>query len=44
VTKRDGMATLAGGETPLGEGEGGDDVSWVDMNFTGPKNKENSRG
>jgi hypothetical protein len=44
VTKRGGMATLAGGETPPEEGEGGDHVSWADMNFTDPKNKENSRG
>jgi hypothetical protein len=44
VTKRGGMTTLAGGETPPGEGEGGDDVSWADMNFTDLKNKENSRG
>jgi hypothetical protein len=43
VTKRGGMAMLAGGETPPREGEGGDDVSWADMNFTGAKNKENSR-
>jgi hypothetical protein len=43
VTRRDGVTTLAGGEATPGKGTGGDDVSWVDANPTGPKNEENSR-
>jgi hypothetical protein len=36
--------TEVGGEAPLGMGKGGNNASWVDMNFTGPKNKENTHG
>jgi hypothetical protein len=27
-----------------GRGKGGENVSWADVNLTGPKNKENSYG
>jgi hypothetical protein len=43
VTWYDGMTTSSGGETTSGRGKGGDDVSWVDVNLTGPKNQENPR-
>jgi hypothetical protein len=33
------VATSAGVETELGKEKGGDDVSWDDMNLTGPKKK-----
>jgi hypothetical protein len=36
--------TLARGEMAPRRGKGGDDISWADVNLTGPKNKENSRG
>jgi hypothetical protein len=42
VTRRNGMATSAGGEVTPMMGKEGDDASWADMNLTGPKNKENS--
>jgi hypothetical protein len=35
------VATSAGVEAELGKEKGGDDVSWDDMNLTGPK--KNSR-
>jgi hypothetical protein len=38
------LTTLARGETAPRRGKGGDDISWADVNLTGPKNKENSRG
>jgi hypothetical protein len=41
VTRCEGVAS-AGGETTPGRGKRGNDVSWVDANFTGPKDKENS--
>jgi hypothetical protein len=34
--------TSARGEAALRRGKRGDDVSWFDMNLTGPKNEENS--
>jgi hypothetical protein len=35
---------MSGGEeAALRREKGGNDVSWADMNFIGPKNKENSR-
>jgi hypothetical protein len=40
----DGVVMTARGEAALGRREGGDNTSWADTNFTGPKNKENSRG
>jgi hypothetical protein len=30
----------AGGEATPGRGKGGDDTSWTDTNFTGPKIKK----
>jgi hypothetical protein len=33
-----------GGEAAPKRGKEGDDASWADVNLTGPKNKENSRG
>jgi hypothetical protein len=44
VTQRDGVTTSVGGETEPGRRNGGDNVSWANANFTGPKNKENLRG
>jgi hypothetical protein len=35
---------LARGETTLRKGKRGNEVSWADVNLTGPKNKENTRG
>jgi hypothetical protein len=35
------VATSAGGEAASGKGNGGDNDSWVDTNFTEPKNNEN---
>jgi hypothetical protein len=35
---------LARGEAPPGSGKGWDNISWADVNLTGPKNKENPRG
>jgi hypothetical protein len=35
--------TSAEGEATLGRGKGGDDASWADANFSGPKIKKNSR-
>jgi hypothetical protein len=32
----------AGGDVSLGRGKGGDDTSWTDVNFIGPKNEETS--
>jgi hypothetical protein len=36
--------TAAEGEAAHGKGKGGDDVSWANVIFTGPKNKENLHG
>jgi hypothetical protein len=44
VIQRGGMTMSAGGEAPLGRGNGGDDARWTDTNLTGPKNEENSHG
>jgi hypothetical protein len=41
VTRCDGVATSTGGEPASGRGKGGDDVSWVDVNPTRPKNDKN---
>jgi hypothetical protein len=41
VTRHGAIVTSAGGETELGREKEADDASWVDANFTGPKNKEN---
>jgi hypothetical protein len=40
VTRRDVLATFAGGEVPPGWEKGGDDASWDDVNFTESKNKK----
>jgi hypothetical protein len=40
----DGVVTFAGGEAASGRGKGGDNIGWADVNLTGPKNEENSRG
>jgi hypothetical protein len=34
----------AEGQAPPERGKGGDDVSWADVNLTGPKNKEKPHG
>jgi hypothetical protein len=44
VTRCDGVTTSAGGDAALGRGKGGDDANWDDMNLTGPKSEENTRG
>jgi hypothetical protein len=41
VTQCGGMTMLAGGEVAPERGKKGDDASWADVNFIGPKNKEN---
>jgi hypothetical protein len=44
TTRHGGVATSAIGEAAPGMGKGGDDACWADVNLTGPKNEENSRG
>jgi hypothetical protein len=44
VTWHASVMTLAGGEAALERGKGGDDISWADVNLTGQKIEENSRG
>jgi hypothetical protein len=44
VIWRDGVTTSTEGEMASGRGNGGEDASWADTNFTGPKNEENLRG
>jgi hypothetical protein len=44
MTWCDGMVMSTGGESAPKRGNGGDDVSWDDVNVTGPKNKENQHG
>jgi hypothetical protein len=44
MTRCSGVMTSAGVETTLERRKGGDDVSWADVNLTGLKNKENTRG
>jgi hypothetical protein len=41
VTRCGGVTMLIGGKVAPGRGKVGDDVSWADANFIGPKNKEN---
>jgi hypothetical protein len=38
------VTTSAGGIAAPGREKGGDDATWADMNFIGPKNKEKSCG
>jgi hypothetical protein len=44
VTRRDDVMTSTKGEATPGSEKGGNNVSWADTNFIGPKNKENSHG
>jgi hypothetical protein len=44
VTWHSGMVTSAEEEESSERENGGDDTSWVDVNLTGPKNKENLYG
>jgi hypothetical protein len=44
MTWHGGMVTLVGGEMTPRRRKRGDNASWDDVNFTGPKNKENPRG
>jgi hypothetical protein len=44
VTRRDGVAMSAGGEATPGREKRGDNSSWVYVNLTGLKNKENPCG
>jgi hypothetical protein len=39
VTRYDSMTISTRGEVASGMRKGGDDTSWADANFTGPKNK-----
>jgi hypothetical protein len=41
VTRHDIVTTSARGEASSGREKGGDDVSWADVNPTGPKSEEN---
>jgi hypothetical protein len=41
VTWCGGVATSAEGEAAPGREKGVDDISWIDMNLIGLKNKEN---
>jgi hypothetical protein len=41
MTWRGSITTSAGRDVVSGWGKGGDDVSWVDVNLTALKNKEN---
>jgi hypothetical protein len=40
--KHNCVATSTGGEMTPERRRGGDDISWTDVNLTGPKNEENS--
>jgi hypothetical protein len=40
MTRCGGVRTSTRGETALGRGKGGDDVSWTSVNLIGPKNKK----
>jgi hypothetical protein len=40
VTRRGDVAISVGGEASPERRKGGDDASWVDVNFTVPKNKK----
>jgi hypothetical protein len=44
VIRHGGMTTSTGGEAPQGRGKGGDDASWTNVNFIGPKIEENPHG
>jgi hypothetical protein len=44
VTRHSGMTMSARGEAAPERGKGKDDISWVDVNLTRTKNKENSCG
>jgi hypothetical protein len=44
VIRYSGVASSAVREAALGREKGGDDVSWVNVNLTGPKNEDNPRG
>jgi hypothetical protein len=44
VTQCVGVVMSVGGETTPVRGNGGDDASWNNVIFTGPKNVENQRG
>jgi hypothetical protein len=44
VTRCGGVVTSVRGEVTPRRGKREDDVSWVDTNLTGPKNKENPHG
>jgi hypothetical protein len=41
MTRRGDVTTSVGGKAAPGRGKVGDDVSWADANFIGPKNKKN---
>jgi hypothetical protein len=43
MIRRGDVMTSAGGEVTPRRGKGGDNGSWVEVNLTGPKNKENAR-
>jgi hypothetical protein len=44
VTQRGGLVMSIGGAAAPERGKEGDNVSWADVNLTGPKNEENLRG
>jgi hypothetical protein len=44
IGRKRGMATSTGGKAAPGREKRGDDASWDDTNFTGPKNEENPYG
>jgi hypothetical protein len=44
MTRRGDVTTSIEGEAVPGREKGGDDVSWADENFTGPKNEEKLYG
>jgi hypothetical protein len=44
MIRRGSLVTSAEGEATPGRGNRGNDASWDDVNLTGLKNKENSRG
>jgi hypothetical protein len=44
VTQRDGVTMSTGGEVTLGRGKVGNNASWANANYTGPKNKKNPHG
>jgi hypothetical protein len=43
MTRCGGVEMSAEGEAAMEREKGGDNVSWVDANFTGPKNEKNPR-